>query len=118
MNYLCLAYGSEQDWNALAPNEQEALLAQDEFLRKKGMVIAAVDTQVATVRAWGGTPTTTVGAASGQPLQLAGFYILQAANLDEAAKLVADTPCARARGAVEIRQISSIHGLPDPSADH
>ena len=33
--YLCLAYGDGKDWNALTTNEQDALLAPDEVLRKR-----------------------------------------------------------------------------------
>jgi hypothetical protein len=29
MKYLCLAYGSEKDWNKLTSSEQDTLLAQD-----------------------------------------------------------------------------------------
>jgi hypothetical protein len=33
---------------------------------------------------------------------LAGFSLIEAADLEEAIRLVADTPCARAKGAVEL----------------
>jgi hypothetical protein len=62
MKYLVLAYGDEKDWNALSKSEQKALLAQDEVLRSRGDVVAAVQPTVTTVRAWDGIPTTTDGA--------------------------------------------------------
>jgi hypothetical protein len=34
MKYLCLAYGAEGDWRALSRAQQDALLAQDEVLRR------------------------------------------------------------------------------------
>ncbi len=49
------------------------------------------------------------------PLPLAGFGVIEAADLDEAVRLVAGTPCARALGAVEIRPIS-VMNVPDWSA--
>ena len=36
MKYLVLAYGSEEDWNALSKSERDALLAQDQVLRQRG----------------------------------------------------------------------------------
>jgi hypothetical protein len=35
MKYLMMTYGDEKEWNALAKDEQDALLAQDEVLRKR-----------------------------------------------------------------------------------
>jgi len=36
MKFLCLAYAAEKDWKTLRKDEQDALLAQDEFLRQRG----------------------------------------------------------------------------------
>ena len=35
-----LAYWDEKDWNALTRSEQDALLAQDEVLRRRGDLVA------------------------------------------------------------------------------
>lgn len=109
MKWLCLAYGDEKDWKALTRSEQDALLAQDERLRKRGALMASVQPEVTTVRAWDGTPTITDGAFATSQAPLAGFCIIEAADLSEAVKLVADTPCARAKGAVELRPITQIN---------
>jgi len=106
MKYLCLAYGSEKDWKALTESEQAALLAQDDVLRERGDLVAAVGLQVTTVRTWDGTPATSEGPVAETKLPLAGFGIIEAADLNEAVRLIADTPCARAKGAVEIRPIT------------
>lgn len=106
MKYLCLAYGSETDWKALTKDEQNALLAQDDVLRQRGDLVAAVGLQVTTVRAWDGTPVTSEDSLTEPKLPLAGFGIIEAADLDEAVRLVAHTPCARAKGAVEVRPIT------------
>ena len=52
MKYLVLAYGSEADWKALSKSEPDALLAQDQVLRQCGDLVAAVQTEMTTVRAW------------------------------------------------------------------
>jgi hypothetical protein len=111
MKYLCLAYGSEKDWKALTKSEQDALLAKDEVLRQRGDFLAAVEPAATTVRAWDGTPTTTDGPFAHSPVPLAGFCIIEAADLNEAVQLVAQTPCARAKGAVEVRPIAESNAV-------
>jgi hypothetical protein len=111
MKYLCLAYGDEKDWNALTKDEQGALLAQDEVLRKKGTLMAAVQTTVTTVRAWDGKPAISPGPFVDSNVPLAGFSIIEAADLDEVIQLIAGTPCARAKGAIEIRPIMAINDV-------
>jgi hypothetical protein len=106
MKYLCLAYGDEKDWKVLSKGEQDALLAQDQILLKRGDLVAAVGTTVTTVRAWDGTPSVTEGAFAESRAPLAGFSVIEANDLSEAIRLVAGTPCARAKGAIEIRAIS------------
>jgi hypothetical protein len=106
MKFLCLAYGAEKDWNELSQDEQAALLAQDEVLRKRGDLVAAVEPAVTTVRAWDGHPTAAADPFAASRAPLAGFGIIEAADLNEAIRLVAQTPCARAKGAVELRAIT------------
>jgi hypothetical protein len=116
MKYLCLAYGNADAWNGLTGDERAALLAQDEQLRRRGDLVAAVEPSSTVVRAWDGKPQTTDGPFGASFLPLAGFSVIEAASLEEAVRLVSQTPCARARGAVEVRPIASGNGasLPRP----
>lgn len=107
MLFLCLAYGAEADWNDLTTEEQQSLLAQDEVLRQRGDLIAAVSPSPTFVRAWSGEPEVTSEPPVELPIPLAGFSVIEAADLDEAIALVAPTPCARARGMVEVRPITA-----------
>jgi hypothetical protein len=107
MKFLCLAYGAEEAWNALAKSEQDALLTTDQTLRDRGDLVAAVAPRGTVVRAWTGTPITSDGPFATAPVPLAGFSILDADTLDEAVALVKDSPCARAGGAVELRPITA-----------
>ena len=109
MKFLCLAYGAEADWRALSADEQAALLGQDDVLRERGDLVAAVESAATTVRAPHGDPHVTPQAFAESRLPLAGFSIIEAANIEEAVRLVAGTPCARAGGAVELRAISAIN---------
>lgn len=105
MKFLCLAYGREEDWNEFSQQEQQSLLAQDEVLRARGDYVAAVEPTVTTVTNWNGIPQTNNEPLSNSRAPLAGFSIIEAANLDEAIQLITNTPCARAKGAVEVRPL-------------
>ena len=109
MKFLCLAYGAEKDWNDLSKSEQDTLLVQDEAIRKRGTLMAAVRTSATTVRAWDGTPTITEGSFTDTTVPLAGFSVIEADDINEVIRLVANTPCARAKGAIEIRPILVIN---------
>jgi hypothetical protein len=109
MKFICLAYGAEQDWKALSKEEQAELLAHDEVLRKRGALMAAVEPAVTTVRAWDGTSTVTTESFGRLGAPLAGFSIIDADSVEEAVRLVSQTPCARAKGAIEVRPIMFIN---------
>jgi hypothetical protein len=61
------------------------------------------------VRAPDGEPITSNGSFASSETPLAGFSIIDADCLDEVIQLVAQTPCARANGAIEIRPIMAIN---------
>ena len=105
MKFLCLAYGAEKDWLELTEEKQQEYLAQDEVLRKRGAYISEVSSEVTTVTAWGGSPVTSTESFAQPGLPLAGFSIIEAADIKEAVKLVGNTPCAREKGAIEIRAL-------------
>jgi hypothetical protein len=102
MKYLCLGYGAESDWKALTKEEQD-LLAEDEVLRRRKPAKRAVQATVTTIRVWDGKPNTTNGQVCDSPVPLAGFSVIEALDVNDAIRLVAATPCARAKGAIEIR---------------
>jgi hypothetical protein len=104
MKFLCLAYGDEDGRNALNADEKQAVLAQDVMIRNRGDLMAAVHTRVTAVRNWDGKLEVTSTPYAQHPLPLAGFSVIEAGSLDEVIELVANTPCARARGVIEIRQ--------------
>jgi hypothetical protein len=103
MKFLCLAYGSEEGWNKLTKQQQSEVFEQDEVLRKRGDFLAAVTKDVTTVSNWSGRLSVENESFAKPNLPLAGFSIVEAENIEEVIKLVANTPCARASGAIEIR---------------
>jgi hypothetical protein len=103
MKFLCLAYGDEAGWDSLSTEEQEKALAQDEVIRRKGHLVSAVKPDVRTVRNWSGQPNAVDEPGGPRDLPLAGFSIIEANSIEEVVDLVSGTPCARARGYIEIR---------------
>jgi len=103
MKFLCLAYGDEEAWNSLSKAEHQQLLAQDAVIRERGNLVAAVRPEVTTVRNWDKQLEVTTVPYAQHRLPLAGFSVIEAENVREVIDLVAGTPCARARGYIEIR---------------
>ena len=87
----------------LSKNTQKEPRYQDDVLRSKGNVVAAV--QPATTLWLTNENVRTIDGPLGQShIPLAGFYILEAKDIDEVIGLLSKTPCAYA-GAAEIRPI-------------
>ena len=110
MKFLCLAYGDEAGWNALSADEKREVLAQDAVIRGRGNLMAAVQTNVTSVRNWDKHLEVRDEAVTQHTLPLAGFSVIEASNLEEVIALVANTPCARARGVIEIRPFWDLVG--------
>lgn len=114
MKFLCLAYGDEEGWNSLTQAEKDEALAADEALRQRGSFVRAVGEEVRTVTNWSGEPVISSFPYAAPELPLAGFAIIEAESAEQVAALVALTPCARARGYIEIRPFRGTAG--DPAA--
>ena len=105
MKYLCLAYGDGKDWEVLSEAEKTELLANDQKLIDRGDFVTALEPTGAVVKAWDGVPTRGPIPFAPTSLPLVGFSIIEAESIEQVIDLVADTPCARAKGAIEIRPL-------------
>lgn len=103
MKFLCLAYGDEAGWNSLSEDEQREVLAQDQTIRDRGNSMAAVQTKATSVRNWDRSLKVTDGPYPQHQLPLAGFSVIEADSIEEVIQLVSNTPCARAKGVIDIR---------------
>jgi hypothetical protein len=114
MKYLCLGYHDEQAMAAMSPGEREAFIAEciafDDQLRKTGRVIDGQSLQSATtaktIRFQRGRMSTTDGPFAETKEQLGGFVIIEADDLNHAVRLMAEVPCRRLGGGLEIRPIN------------
>jgi hypothetical protein len=100
--FLTIGYGSSADYEATAPALRDKAHAHDAWLVSQGAVMGAVGTPTQVRNPEGSGVTTTSGAFLRADLPLAGFALLEAASLEEAVDRVAGTPCAVARGVVEV----------------
>jgi hypothetical protein len=111
MRYLCLVYGEEKKLEAMPDSE---CLAYDAALRESGHCVASealqpVDTAT-TVRVRHGNVTITDGPFAETKEQLAGFYLIEARDLNEAIQLASRIPPARV-GSIEVRPIHPIREM-------
>jgi hypothetical protein len=103
MKFLCLDYGDEEGWNSLSESEKQEVLAQDEVIRNRGNFMTAVKPEITTVKNWDKNLELIKNCTVPGNLPLAGFSIIEADNVDEVITMVSNTPCARAKGFIEIR---------------
>lgn len=108
MKFLCLAYGDEAGWNSLSDEEKREVLAQDAVIRDRGNLVSAVERTVTAVRNWDGNRVVSREPFARPELPLAGFYVVESKNVEEVVELVSNTPCARARGVIEIRSVRNL----------
>jgi hypothetical protein len=110
--YMLLVYQQEVDSAEQAEREQEMPMFVElhRSLREAGLLVGVQrlhSTESATsVRVRGGEPEITDGPFAVTKEVLAGYYILECADLDEALRQAARVPAAR-WGTVEVRPIMS-----------
>jgi hypothetical protein len=112
MKYLCLVYCEERSLAALPQSEYDRLVAEHGMLNmeleQNGKFIAAnalEPTRTATtLRIRNGKLSTTDGPFAETKEQLAGFYLIEAQDLDDAMHIAGRIPAIRL-GTVEVRPI-------------
>jgi hypothetical protein len=112
MKYLCLVYSEEAKQHSRPDSPKDAeCLAYAESVRQSGCMLAAEALEpvasATTVRVRGGQITITDGPFAETKEQLAGFYLVEARNLEEAIRLAAGVPAARV-GSVEVRPVREL----------
>ncbi len=115
MRYALLIYGVEEDFAKMTQEERAALMqAHSAFANetlKRGLLTgggALQPTRTATtVRIRSGKKLITDGPFAETKEQLAGFYVLDCKDLDEAIAMATSIPDAL-RGSIEIRQVMEL----------
>src|SRR5205809_5977844 len=106
MQYALLIYGAEGRWEQLSEEEQQTMTEQYMAIGRDPKTKAGADlgelSQATTVRVENGKALTTDGTFVETKEYLGGFYLVEAANLDEAIQVPAMTPAARNGGTIEL----------------
>jgi hypothetical protein len=108
MKYLCLVYLEKEKWSAV-PDRECANCGDG--LRARGVLVAAeplhpVETAT-TVRVRNGRVTVTDGPFAETKEALAGFYLVEARDLNEAIQYASKIPPAR-EGSIEVRPVREL----------
>ena len=113
MKYLCLVYGEE---NNIRSMDDLHCLAFDQSIRQSGHCVASEALQpvatATTVRVRDGKVTVTDGPFAETKECLAGFYMIEAKDLDEAIRIASRIPPAEV-GSIEVRPIRPIREAPN-----
>ena len=100
--FVTIGYGDEAGYSQTASEVRDAAHAHDALLVKAGALVERVG-QPVQVRNPDDTGVQTKNVAFMEtPLPIAGFAIVEAADIDEAIEMVSKAPCAIAHGVVEI----------------
>jgi hypothetical protein len=113
MKYLCLIYDDERAMGTMPKAEMEAMMGEyfafTDGVKKSGHYLggeALQPTQTATtVRVRGGKMSTTDGPFAETKEQLGGYYLVEAATLDDAIRWASKIPDAKT-GSIEVRPVA------------
>jgi hypothetical protein len=108
MKYVCLVYLEDSKLRAVPDSE---CMACGDGLRNAGVLVAAEALQpvrkARSVRVRNGHITITDGPFAETKEMLAGFYLIEAADDDEAVQIAARIPPAR-EGTIEVRPVREL----------
>ena len=112
MRYLLALYDNEKQWESMPEAQMQQVMGEygafTESIQKSGNYVAGEALQptatATTVRIRDGKRLTTDGPFAETKEQLGGFYLIEAANLDEAIAIASRIPSAR-MGCVEVRPV-------------
>ena len=119
MRYLCLIYENEQQWESMPQEEAGAIFGEyfafTEGIKQSGHHLGGEALQptatATTVRVRNGRISTTDGPFAETKEQLGGYYLINAADLNEAIQIAAKIPAART-GSIEVRPIMEFDQQP------
>ena len=100
--FLTIGYGNQAGYDRTPQDIRDAAHERDAKLRADGALMGIAGTPVQVRNPEAARLETTDGPFMSAPLPVAGFAVIEAADLDEAIQLVSGVPCAVAHGVVEI----------------
>ncbi|HEY3783470.1 MAG TPA: YciI family protein [Fimbriimonadaceae bacterium] len=108
MKYLCLVYLDEENWSA-CPDASCADYGAE--LHQRGRLVAGEPlhpvSSATTVRVRNGSVSITDGPFAETKEMLAGFYLIEAKDLNEAIRIASEIPPAK-NGSIEVRPVRTL----------
>ena len=113
MQYLLLIYHEENAWDSLTEDDRQTVYGQFRALREElintgkwigGNQLQPVST-ASTVRVKDKKPLITDGPFAETKEQLAGYFLIEAPNLDEALKIAGRIPVTTLGASIEVRPV-------------
>ncbi len=100
--FVTIGYGDEAGYKQTAQDVRNAAHAHDAALVKAGALVGRAGRPVQVRNPDAAGVQTENAAFMTTPLPIAGFAIIDAADIDEAIRIVSQVPCAVAQGVVEV----------------
>ena len=100
--FVTIGYGDQEGYDRTPQAIRNAAHAHDAKLQKDGVLMGVAGKPVQVRNHEAAQVETTSGPFMKSPLPVAGFAIIEAANMAEAIAMVSQTPCAVAHGVVEV----------------
>ena len=112
MKYLCLIYSDENQWQKLPKAETDKMMGEffnfTDSIKASGHYLGSNRLQptpaATTVRIRDGKLSTTDGPFAETREQLGGYYLVEAADLNDAIRIASKIPTARF-GSIEVRPV-------------
>ena len=113
MKYLCLIYSEPKVWAGMSDDDRKRMSADyyafTDQIKKSGHYLGGNPLQpvstAASVRVRNGKPSATDGPFAETKEQLGGYYLIEAADMDEAIVVAAGIPGAKV-GTIEVRPVA------------
>lgn len=100
--FITIGYGDREGYDRTPAAIRDAAHAHDAALQKNGVLMGIAGTPVQVRNPEAARVETMNGPFMSSSLPVAGFAIIEAADLAEAIDMVSRTPCAVAHGVVEV----------------
>ncbi len=100
--FVTIGYGDQEGYDHTPATIRNAAHAHDAKLQKDGVLMGIAGKPVQVRNPEAVQVETTPGPFMKSPLPVAGFAIIEAADMAEAIAMVSKTPCAVAHGVVEV----------------
>lgn len=100
--FVTIGYGDQAGYDHTPRSVRDAAHRQDAKLRSEGALMGIAGTPVQVRNPDGARLETLKGSFMSSALPIAGFAVIEAADLAEAIQKVSHVPCAVAHGVVEV----------------